>query len=140
LESDNAAMGLMRGAMEFSQWEHVINVLTSREMWDRLHKLYITQRQAVNIHYYYQDLYAKKWDECTIMSDHISYFLNLRCHIIEAGEKLDDIHVVHAILLSLPRSSIWDVVKQNLLDKEKTLTLDMVSAELISVHDCNERN
>ena len=74
------------------------------------------------------------------MSDHIGYFLNLRHYIIEAGEKLDDIHVVHAILLSLPRSSIWDVVKQNLLDKGKALTLDMVSAELISVHDRNERD
>jgi len=140
LESDNAAMGLMRGAMEFSQREHVANVSTSREMWDRLHKLHITQRQAVNIHYYYQDLYAKKWDKRTIMSDHISYFLNLHHHIIEAGEKLDDIHVVHAILLSLPHSSIWDVIKQNLLDKGKALTLDMVSAELISVHDCNEHD
>jgi len=72
------------------------------------------------------------------MSDHINYFLNLHRRITEAGEKLDDIHVVHAILLSSPHSSIWDVVKQNLLDKEKALTLDMVSVELISVHDCNE--
>ena len=72
------------------------------------------------------------------MSDHISYFLNLHHHIIEAGEKLDDIHVVHAILLSLPHSSIWDVIKQNLLDKGKALTLNMVSAKLISIHNCNE--
>jgi len=50
----------MRGAMEFSQREHVANVSTSREMWDRLYKLYITQQQAVNIYYYYQDLYTKK--------------------------------------------------------------------------------
>jgi len=60
LESDNVAMGLMCGAIEFSQREHVANVSTSREMWDCLHKLHITQWQAVNIHYYYQDLYAKK--------------------------------------------------------------------------------
>jgi len=133
-------MGLMHGAMEFSQREHVANFSTSREMWDCLHKLHITQRQAVNIHYYYQDLYAKKWDKHTIMSDHIGYFLNLRCHIIEAGEKLNDIHVVHAILLSLSRLSIWDVVKQNLLDKGKALTLDMVFAKLISVYDCNEHD
>jgi len=48
------------------------------------------------------------------MSNHISYFLNLCYRIIEAGEKLDDIHIVHAILLSLPHSSIWDIIKQNL--------------------------
>jgi len=140
LESGNVAMGLMHGAMEFSQWEHVANVSTSREMWDRLHKLHIIQRQAINIYYYYQDLYAKKWNERTIMSDHIGYFLNLRCHIIEAGKKLDNIHVVYAILLSLPCSNIWDVVKQNLLDKGKALTLNMVSAELISVHYHNEHD
>jgi len=74
------------------------------------------------------------------MSNHIGYFLNLCHRIIEAGKKLDDIHVVHAILLSLSYSSIWDVIKQNLLDKGKALTLDMVSAKLISVHDCNERD
>jgi len=42
LKSDNAAMGLMHGAMEFSQQKHVTNILTSREMWDHLHKLHIT--------------------------------------------------------------------------------------------------
>jgi len=73
------------------------------------------------------------YNKCTIISDHIGYFLNLCHHIIEAGKKLDDIYVVYAILLSLPRSSIWDVIKQNLLDKGKALTLDMVSAKLISV-------
>ena len=140
LKSDNAAIGLMHGAMEFSQRKHVTNILTSREMWDHLHKLHITQQQAVNIYYYYQDLYAKKWDKRTIMSDYIGYFLNLHHHIIEAGEKLDDIYVVYAILLSLPCSSIWNVIKQNLLGKGKALTLDMVSAELIFVHDRNERD
>jgi len=74
------------------------------------------------------------------MSDHISYFLNL-CHsIIEASEKLDNIHVVYAILLSLLCSIIWDVIKQNLLDKGKALTLNIVSTELISVHDHNEHD
>ena len=33
------------------------------------------------------------------MSDHISYFLNLHHHIIEAGEKLDNIYIVYTILL-----------------------------------------
>jgi len=74
------------------------------------------------------------------MSDYIGYFLNLCHHIIEAGEKLDNIYVVHAILLPLPCSSIWDVIKQNLLDKGKALTLDIVSTKLISVHDHNEHD
>jgi len=56
------------------------------------------------------------------MSDHISFFLNLKHYITEAGLKLDDILVVYAILYFLPCSNIWDIVKQNLLDKEKVLT------------------
>jgi len=74
------------------------------------------------------------------MSDHIGSFLNLKHHITEARHKLDNILVVHAILHSLPCSNIWDIVKRNLLDKGKVLTLDLLSAELISVHDHTERN
>jgi len=74
------------------------------------------------------------------MSDHIGSFLNLKHCITEAGHKLDNILVVHAILHSLPHSNIWDIVKQNLLDKEKAFTLDFLSAELISVHNHAERD
>jgi len=73
------------------------------------------------------------------MSDHIGSFLQLRCCITESGQKLEDIHIVHAILLSHPRSGIWDVVKQNLLDKGSRLTLNAVIAELLSVSDCIKR-
>ena len=98
------------------------------------------QRQDTNVHYYLQELYLKKWDKRTSISDHIGSFLNLKCCITEAGHKLDDILVVHAILHSLPYSNIWDIIKQNLLDKRKALTLDLLSAELISVHDHAERD
>jgi len=73
------------------------------------------------------------------MSDHIGSFLQLRHRITDSGQKLEDIHIVHAILLSLPRSGIWDVVKQNLLDKGSGLTFNAVTAELLSVSDHIER-
>jgi len=60
LESDLAAMGLMRGAIEFGQRKHVQSSTSSKEMWDRLYQLHITQRQDTNIHYYFQELYLKK--------------------------------------------------------------------------------
>ena len=73
------------------------------------------------------------------MSDHIGSFLQL-CHCItESGQKLEDIHIVHAILLSLSCSGIWDVVKQNLLDKGSGLTLNAVTVKLLSVSDCIKR-
>ena len=74
------------------------------------------------------------------MSDHIGSFLNLKCCIVEASHKLDDILVIHAILHSLPYTNIWDVVRRNLLDKGKGLTLDILTAELISVHDYSKRD
>lgn len=74
------------------------------------------------------------------MSDHIGSFLNLKCCIVEASHKLDDILVIHAILHSLPCTNIWDVVRRNLLDKGKGLTLDILTAELISVHDYSKRD
>ena len=73
------------------------------------------------------------------MSNHIRFFLHLCHHIIKSGQKLDDVHVVYAILLSLLCSNIWDIVKQNLLDKESELTLNTVTAELLSVHNCTGR-
>ena len=66
--------------------------------------------------------------------------MNLKCHIIEAGYKLDDILVVHVILHSLLHINIWDVVRRNLPDKGKELTLDILSAELIFIHDYSKRN
>jgi len=62
-------------------------------------------------------------------------FLNSKHHITEAGHKLEDILVVYAILHSLSHSNIWDIVKQNLLDKGKGPTLDILTIKLIFVYD-----
>jgi len=53
---------------------------------------------------------------------------------------LENILIVHAILHSFSHSNIWDIVKQNLLDKGKGLTLDVLTAELISVYDYSEHD
>ena len=97
-------MGLMRGAIEFGQREHIQDATTSKDMWDGLQTIHVTQRQGINVYYYYQELYTKKWDEHTTMSNHIGSFLQLRRRITESGQKLEDIHIVHVILLLLPHS------------------------------------
>ena len=74
------------------------------------------------------------------MSDHISSFLNLKCHITETRHKLDDILIVDTILYFLPYFNIQDIVKWNLLDKEKGLTLDILITDLISIHDYAKHN
>ena len=95
-------MGLMQGAIEFSQCEHIIGTSTFKDMWDHLYSIYVTQCQEINVHYYYQELYTRKWDEQITMSEHIGFFFHLCCCINNSEQKLDDIHIVHTILLSLP--------------------------------------
>ena len=43
------------------------------------------------------------------------------------------------ILLSLLQSGVWDVVKQNLLDKDTILNLNIITAKLLSVHNYIKR-
>jgi len=64
----------MHGAIEYGQWKHIQSTTSSKNMWDRLRQFYVTQRQNTNIHYYFQELYLKKWDEHTSMSDYIGSF------------------------------------------------------------------
>jgi len=67
-------------------------------------------------------------------------FLNLKHCITETGHKLEDILIIYTILHSLSCSNIWDAVKRNLLDKEKSLILDILTVELILVHDYAKHN
>jgi len=61
------------------------------------------------------------------MSNHIWSFLNIKHCITKAGHKLDNILVINAILHSLSCSNIWDIVKHDLLDKGKSLTLNILT-------------
>lgn len=70
------------------------------------------------------------------MSNHIGSFLHLYHCIAESSQKLDKVYVVHVILLSLPCFGTWDVVKQDLLDKNSNLTLYIVTTELLMDYDC----
>jgi len=81
----------------------------------------------------------KKWNKQITISKYIGFFLYLHHHINNSGQKLDDIHIVHAILLSLLQSRVCDVMKQNLLNKDTGINLDIVTAKLLSVHHCIER-
>ena len=55
--------------------------------------------------------------------------LDLGLKIRAAGEEIPDIHITCALVLSLPATQTWELVKVQLFNKEK-LTLDIVSTEL----------
>ena len=102
LQSNSTAIGLMKDAIKFEQHEHIASISTSKKMWDHLYNIHITQCQSINVYYYYQELYIKKWNKYTIILDHIRPFLNLHYYIIKASQKLKDIYLIHAMLFFLP--------------------------------------
>ncbi|KAJ3560539.1 hypothetical protein NP233_g10770 [Leucocoprinus birnbaumii] len=118
------------------QREPIIDSQQSQDMWDHLHMNYFQQRSGINVHYLYQQLYSQKWDGNLPISDYISFYLNICRQFIEAGHRADNVTIINALLLSLPHTSTWEVVKQNLLYKGVDLTIEKVSTKLVSVHDC----
>jgi hypothetical protein len=74
------------------------------------------------------------------MADHIAAMLNIKQQITNAGESLNDVHVTWAMVLSLPKTQPWDVIKIQLFDIEPAkLTIDTVSTKLQSEANCQTR-
>jgi hypothetical protein len=69
------------------------------------------------------------------MSDHIAFYLNICHRFIKAGHSVDEVTVINAMLLSLPRTATWEIVKQSLLYQGTNLTLEMVTTELVTVYE-----
>ncbi len=109
---DQAAQGLMKGAAEPSQWPHVAKATTSQTMWDTWKKLYVTNQQTLNVHYYFEELYTTKYVEGSSMADHIALMLDLGQRIAAAGETISDVHIARALVLSLPRNQTWEALQQ----------------------------
>jgi hypothetical protein len=135
LRANDAAQGLILGAMEFAQQQHIDHFSTSGEMWNHLRHLYVTQRRSTNIHYYFQELYSMKWDGYSSMSDHIGNVLSICRKITDSGQVIDETLIVHTLLSSLPSSASWNVVKQNLLSCGTNLDLDIITTELLAAYN-----
>ena len=116
----------MKGAAELSQWPHVSECRTAKEMWDTWKKIHIDNQQNINVHYSFEELYTKKYIDGTPIADHIAKMLEIRNHIIAASKELPDIHVVRALILSLPKTQTWELIKIQLFG------LDMLSSEIVS--------
>ena len=67
------------------------------------------------------------------MADHIAAMLDIRYRITQAGETIPDLHIARAMILSLPKTSSWDMIKIQLFDLDsKALTSEIVSTKLQS--------
>ena len=101
---DEATQGIMKGACEDSQLPHVKDSTSARDMWNTLKKVHFTNNARINVHYYFKDLYTRKYINGTPMVDHMAAMLDIQRQIMDAGETLDDIHVARAMVLSLPKT------------------------------------
>jgi hypothetical protein len=67
------------------------------------------------------------------MADHIAAILDLKSQIQDTGKTLDDIHIARAMVLSLPKTQSWDIIKIQLFNVESAkLTIDAISTKLQS--------
>jgi hypothetical protein len=130
---DEAAQGVIKGACEDSHLPHIKNCTTSKELWEALRKVHVTNQACINIHYFFKDLYTRKYTDGTPMADHIAVMLDIKQQIVDAGEMIDDLHIARAMVLSLPKTQSWEIIKIQLFDIEATkLTSELVSTKLQS--------
>ena len=131
LQNDEAAQGLMRGASELSQWPHVANAKTLKEVWDSWEKVHDTNQHVVNVHYYFEDLFTRKYVDGTSMADHVAAMTDLSQHIKASGENLSDLIIACALLLSLPKTPSWDVIKAQIFQLDaSSFTSENVDTKL----------
>ena len=126
---DRAARSIIRYGCDVTQWPHISSCATSKDTWGTLQKFHRDNQMEIDVHYYFEELFTRKYIEGTFMGDHIAAMLDLQQRIAAMGETIPDIWVARALALSLPKGPAWDVVKVQLLWM-KPLTLEMVSATL----------
>jgi hypothetical protein len=126
---DQVAMGNIKGACKNSQLPFVerSSITSAMEMWKELEKIHQTSLSKINIHYMFEELYMQKYTDGVSMDEHITLLLDIAHRIHSAGKKLEDLHLARAMVLSLPKTPSWELVKIPLF-KMKTFTLELVSS------------
>ena len=139
MQQDQAAQGSIKGACEDLQLPYVVNCKSSQEMWARLKKVHQENQSKINVHYYFEDLYTRKYAEGSSMADHIAAMLDIKYRIEQAGKTTPDLYVARAMILSLPKTQSWDIIKITLFELQ-SLTTEIVSTKLqqeANHHSCD---
>jgi gag-polypeptide of LTR copia-type len=123
-------MGSILAACKDSQHTFILHCKSSVLMWAALKKVHIKNQMKVNIHYYFEELFTRKYVESALMPDHIAAMLNIKRRITQAGEDLKDIIVAWAIIISLPKTQTWEFIKISLFEVE-SLTSEIVCTWLM---------
>src|SRR5271154_3005083 len=129
---DQAAMGNIKGACENSQLSFVEkdDILSAKKMWEELKNVHQTNLSKINIHYLFEELYTRKYVDGNSMDEHIAYLLDISHCISSSGEKLEDLHLARAMVLSLPKTPSWELIKITIFELA-TLTSGLVGTRLL---------
>ena len=131
MKDDQAAMGLMQSAAEPLQWPHIEKAKNTKEIWDAWEKIHSKDQQNINVNYYFKELFTRKYVDGESMSDHVAWMLDLTHCITATGEKLSDHLIACSLVISLPRTPQWDLIKSQIFQlDEKSLTSETVSSRL----------
>jgi hypothetical protein len=129
---DQAAMGNIKGACEASQLQFLEkeSVKSAKDMWQELKKVHQTNLSKINVHYLFEDLYTRKYSDGASMDEHIACMLDISHRIQSCGEKIEDIHLTRAMVLSLPKTPSWELVKITIFELT-TFTSELVGTRLL---------
>lgn len=88
------------------------------------------------MHYYFEDLYTWKYAEGSSVADHIAAMLDIKHCIEQASETIPDLYIAHAMILSLPKTQSWDIIKITFFELQ-SLTTEIVSTKLQQEANCH---
>src|ERR1700731_4473985 len=74
---DGVAQGLMCSMTDERQWPHITHCETSKDMWDVWKQVHQTNQQSINIHYFFEELYTRRYVDRVPMADHITAILDI---------------------------------------------------------------
>jgi hypothetical protein len=94
----------MKSICKDLQLPHVKDCTSAKHMWDIFRKIHVTNHVCINTHYYFKDLYTQKYIDGAPMANDIAAILDLKSQIQDTGKTLNDIHITHAMVLSLPKT------------------------------------
>ena len=123
-------MGSILAACKDLQHTFVLHCESSALMWAALKKVHVENQTKVNIHYYFEELFMRKYVDGASMPNHIAAMLDIKCHITQASKDLKDITVAQAIIISLPKTQTWEFIKISLF-KVENLTFKIVCTQLM---------
>ena len=129
MQQDQAVMGCIKGACEDLQLPFIIGCKSSSKTWSKLMDVHKNSQNWINIHYWFEELYTKKYTDGTSMADHIASMLELKHNLEQAGEQIPDLYIARAMVLSLPKTQSWDIVKYTLFELAK-IDSDTVATKL----------